>query len=440
MNALQRVPHGLDEFVAHARTTGAPIYIFGADIAGKVVREMLVRHGLAVAAFLDNNKNKCTAPIADTPVLHAAQLDRVPTSALVLIASTYIADIIRQLEDRGFYQWAPISRMLGGFDPKALSDLLQGALRRNHAGGEFTKDFDAFVLTNMINSQEKYLDPAKLYVRSVDLIVTERCSLKCKDCSNLMQYYEAPVDIHDDELAADLDDVTAVADEINEIRIIGGDPFMNKSFHRAVAHAANKPGVNRVVVYTNGTICPPEQKIAAIAHEKVFVFITTYGDLSKHNEKLASMLQRHGIPFNSQPAYGWTDCADVEKHGRTDEENRELLRVCCAKHFTTLTDGKIFRCPFSANLERLAAIPESPSDYVDIRGAARMAHAELQDLRGRLRGFLRELPVLAACDSCNGRTYGDPEITPGIQTNKPMAYQRYGRSEVVQLRVTRTNP
>lgn len=69
-----------------------------------------------------------------------------------------------------------------------------------------------------------------------------------------------------------------------------------------------------------------------------------------------------------------------------------------------------------------------------------MTGAELQTLRSRLRGFLRELPVLAACDSCNGRTYGDPEITPGIQTKKPITYQRYGRSEVVQFRVTRTTP
>lgn len=438
MNTIERVPYDLNDFVAHARESSAPLYIFGADIAGKVVREMLVRHGLTVTAFLDNNKNKCVAPIADTPVLHAAELDRVPKSAFVLIASTYIADIIRQLEDRGFYNWAPISRMLSGFDPKALSDLLQGTLRRNHAGGEFTKDFDTFVLTNMINSQEKYLDPSRLYVRSVDLIITERCSLKCKDCSNLMQYYDAPVDIHDDELARDLDDVTAVADEINEVRIIGGDPFMNKAFHRVVAYAASKPSVNRVVVYTNGTICPPEEKIASIAHDKVFVFITTYGDLSKNNEKLASMLQRHGIRYNSQPAYGWTDCADITKHGRTDEANRELLRLCCAKHFTTLTGGKIFRCPFSANLERLAAIPDSPSDYIDIRGASRMSSAALQALRSRLRLFLRELPVLAACDSCNGRTYGDPEITPGVQTNKPITYQRYGRLEVVQLRDIRT--
>lgn len=440
MNLTHRVPHGLDEFIVHARASGAPLYIFGADIAGKVVQEMLRQHGLSVTAFLDNNKNKCVEPIAGTPVLHAADLERVPASALVLIASTYIADIIRQLEDRGYFQWAPISRMLGGFDPKALSDLLQGALRRNHAGGEFTKDFDAFVLTNMINSQEKYLDPSRLYVRSVDLIITERCSLKCKDCSNLMQYYEAPIDIKVDELTADLDDVTAVADEINEVRIIGGDPFMNKAFHRAVIHAANKPGVNRVVVYTNGTICPPEEKISAIAHEKVFVFITTYGDLSRHNDKLALMLQRHGIPYNSQPAYGWTDCADITKHGRTDEANRELLRVCCAKHFTTLTDGKIFRCPFSANLERLAAIPESPSDYVEIRGASRMTETELQALRGRLRGFLRELPVLAACDSCNGRTYGDPEITPGIQTKKPITYPRYERIQVVQSHMSQTAP
>lgn len=433
MNILQRVPHALDDFIAHARKSGAPIYIFGADIAGKVVREILVQNGLSITAFLDNNNNKCVAPIVDTPVLHAAELERVPRSATILIASTYIADIIRQLEDRGYFQWLPIARMLSGFDPKALSGLLQGALRRNHAGGEFTKDFDTFVLTNMINSQEKYLDPSRLYVRSVDLIITERCSLKCKDCSNLMQYYEAPVDIENDELAADLDDVTAVADEINEISIIGGDPFMNKAFHRTVTHAVNKPGVNRVVVYTNGTICPPEEKIAAIAHSKVFVFITTYGDLSKRNDKLASMLQRHGIPFNSQPAYGWTDCADISKHGRTDEANRELLRVCCAKHFTTLTGGKIFRCPFSANLERLSAIPKSPSDYVEIRGASRMTDTELQALRGRLRGFLRELPVLAACDSCNGRTYGDLEITPGIQTSKPITYQRYERSEIVQF-------
>lgn len=428
MKSINRIPKDTDGFKQFVLESGLPVYIFGADIAGKIINELFIREGITAKAFLDNNRNKCDSTIGGTPVLHADLLDTLDRDALILIASTYIDDIIRQIEDLGFYNWAPISEMLRSTDSKALSDLLQGELRKNHAGGEFTKDFDTFVLSNMINSQEQYLDPARLYLRSVDLIVTEKCSLKCKDCSNLMQYYEAPVDIGGEELIADIDDICAVSDEINEIRIIGGDPLMNRDFHHAVVHAASKPNVNRVVVYTNGTICPPEEKIAAIAHEKVFVFITTYGELSRRNEKLAELLEKYAIPYNCQPAYGWTDCADIGPHHRTQKENEQILRMCCAKHFTTLTEGKIFRCPFSANVERLAAIPESPDDYVNVRGASSMDVNTLEKMRNHLRWFLREKPFLSVCDFCNGRTYGDPEITPGIQTKKPLTYAKFGRA------------
>ena len=46
----------------------------------------------------------------------------------------------------------------------------------------------------MVNSQKKYLDPDLLFVRRVDLVLTEKCSLKCKD-SHIKQYYENPVNI-----------------------------------------------------------------------------------------------------------------------------------------------------------------------------------------------------------------------------------------------------
>ena len=48
-------------------------------------------------------------------------------------------------------------------------------------------------------------------------------------------------------------------------------------------------------------------------------------------------------------------------------------------------------------------------------------------IKKKLRWFLRQKPVLAACDSCNGRTYGDPEITPGIQTKQPIEYLQFER-------------
>ena len=40
-----------------------------------------------------------------------------------------------------------------------------------------------------------------------------------------MQFYEKPVNIERDEL---LGDICSIADEINEIRIIGGKVMMNK--------------------------------------------------------------------------------------------------------------------------------------------------------------------------------------------------------------------
>ena len=207
---------------------------------------------------------------------------------------------------------------------------------------------------------------------------------------------------------------------------MGGEPMMNKNFHEVTLKAASYDNVNKVVLYTNGTICPPEEKIALLKNDKIFVFITTYGELSKNEQKLSELLKKHGIQYNNQPAYGWTECGGINVWDRTLEDNKEIFKNCCAKHFTSMTDGKLFRCPFSANVERLMAIKKAPSDYVSVRGYAKSPEA-FPNLKKKLRWFLRDKPLIKACDSCNGRTYGDPEITPGIQTKKPIEYLKYAR-------------
>lgn len=426
-SVISRIPYDFKGFHAYLNQHDYPVYIFGADIVGKMLAELFKYHQIPVAAFIDNNKNKCHTPIGGITVIHAPTFANHDKNAIVLIASTYIADIIAQLEEMGFMNWLPIYTILEDNLDKNLENFLVGDLRFNHSGGAFTEDFDSFVLSNMINSQKKYLDPSKLYIRSVDLIVTERCSLKCKDCSNLMQFYEEPSNIAVSELKQNLDDLCAVADEINEIRIIGGDPFMNKQCHEVIQIAASYPQVNKVVVYTNGTICPPEEKIAAMAHEKTFVFITTYGELSKRANKLGEFLKKYNIPFNVQDAYGWTDCGELKAYDRSAEQLAEVFRLCCAKHFTTLTDGKLFRCPFAANAERLQATPDSADNYISIDGAAQLEPSALNQLKNNARHYLREISYLPVCNTCNGRTYGDPEIEPGIQTKKVLPYQKYDR-------------
>ena len=37
-------------------------------------------------------------------------------------------------------------------------------------------------------------------MRSVDIVVTEKCTMKCVDCSNLMQFFEKPESYEIDEM------------------------------------------------------------------------------------------------------------------------------------------------------------------------------------------------------------------------------------------------
>lgn len=420
------VPREANAFFDFVNGSKKSVYIFGADIAGKVIKRLLDKSEITVSGFIDNNKNKCAKVIDDIPVFHSESLRYLDKNSVILIASTYIDDLISQLETLDFYNWAPITFIIEHHEQTNFRDLIHGKLQKNHAGGEFTPDFVEFAITNMVNSQKKYLNKNLLFIRSIDLILTEKCSLKCKDCANLMQYYQEPKNIEKQELIDDLADLMAVADEINEIRIIGGEPLMNKDFHEISKTASSYDNIKKVVIYTNGTICPPDIKLQELKNEKIFVFITTYGKLSRNAQKLVNKLEELKIQYNCQPAYGWTECGGIGVWGRTDHENTKIFSNCCAKHFTTMTDGKIFRCPFSANVERLMAIPNAESDFISLRGIRDKTH-KIEDTKKKLRWFLREKPFLSACDSCNGRTYGDPEITPGIQTKAPIEYTLFDR-------------
>jgi len=407
------------------------VAIFGADIAGKYIESVCRMFDIDVLCYYDNNSNKCGLDLNGVPVKTAAELVELHPDSLILIASTYIADIVDQVEAMGFMNWSPIVNLVHQIRADGLLTTLPSRLRINHSGGSFTNSFESFVLDNMSNSQDKYLDPDMLFIRSIDLILTEKCSLKCRDCANLMQYYEKPVNIATEELLGDIDDICAVADEINEIRIIGGEPLVHKDFGVVCAHAAKNANVNKVVVYTNGTIVGRQQQWESLLpyKDKIYVFITSYGALSRNIEPLSKMLDNLGISWNLQDAYGWTECGGIGYQKLDAATLKYRFRNCCARHFTTYTDGKIFRCPFSANAERLKAIPDAPGDYVDLRNASKTAgHQPLLEQKKRVRHFLRDLESIDACHSCAGRTYGDPEIVPGIQTKDTIAYEVFSRS------------
>ena len=57
MPNLHRVPTSPVDFLNYVQSSDRKIYIFGADIAGKIMLKIMRAKGILIEGFIDNNKN-----------------------------------------------------------------------------------------------------------------------------------------------------------------------------------------------------------------------------------------------------------------------------------------------------------------------------------------------------------------------------------------------
>ena len=385
--------------------------IFGAGVIGEATYHACRSKGILVSYFIDH---RISGILLDIPII---RLDELAPPAYgqpkFLLTSPNIKDMIDPLIEAGFTDWQSCGEVLSGFD---VSGIEFKSINGDNKSSKYSIEHVKYLIRTALHHHQNYLQPERLTVQSVDLMITEKCSMKCRDCSNLMQYYEHPENAEMGQMLEMIDGLCEKMDEIYEFRVIGGEPFMHKELHTVVAHVAKKPNVNKVSIFTNATIVPREHQWASLTHEKVYFFITDYQALSRNKSGLIAELDKRGINYVSEEANGWTNCASLEKHNRTQEENEKLWQACCAKNLATLADGRLYRCPFAANAAKLKAVPDYKEDYLVVS----------ETNREEIKTFLRDKTWIKTCDHCNGRSYGDPVITPGIQTKVPLKYFKYG--------------
>jgi|WetSurMetagenome_2_1015567.scaffolds.fasta_scaffold00092_22 organic radical activating enzyme len=403
-------PENDHETLETVRLLGLPVIIFGAGIVGEALYYACRKAGIRVECFCDNNINKTHSRKCDLEIVHTPDLKSRYADAIFLISAADIKDVIEQLRASGYSKWHASGLFLRDFD------LAQCAF-------EAPAEFVEFAVSTCLLCHDGYLNPDRLFMRSVDIIITERCSLKCRDCSNLMQYYQDPKDCDIEEVMRTIDIFCSLADQVNEFRIIGGEPFMNRNIHLVMKRLINEPKVRKIVIYTNGTIVPKGEQLESLKHEKTLLMITDYGRLSGKLSDLTQSLDRNDIAYYVVKAQGWSACSGIGRHHRSVDEQKEVFRNCCAKNTLTLTKGKLFRCPFSANADSLRAVPDFRTDYVDFFRES----PERMDIAGKkreIREFLMGKEFLETCDYCNGRPFGASEIQPAVQIGTPLEYER----------------
>lgn len=397
------------------KQTGAPIIIAAAVKESEAIANACRDIGINVSAFCDSEKRKSNDPFCNLEVIHTPTLPKRFPKARFLIATQQIQDVVDQLSGMGYQDFHSGLELVENYDVSQHQHIISQPYMETR-------------LSVYKKSHEVYFDKEKTYMRSVDVMITTKCSMKCESCSNLMQYYKNPANSDYKSTLEALEIINENVDYISEFRVIGGEPLMNKEWTQIVNGIVEKNAERKIFIYTNGTIAPKNSQLEIFKGNKNINFvITDYGKLSRNINKLTDLLNSYEIRYSRTAAEHWIDCSSIRHHKRTTSELEEVFKQCCVKYIYTLLNGRLYRCPFIANAANLNAIPDNPANYVDL-------FSKTVNVKQQVRRLVKVAKFFPACDFCVGRPYdassklgydGKGLIAAAKQTPKPLAYKSY---------------
>jgi hypothetical protein len=382
------------------------VILFGTGGLGALALHALNQKNIKVICFVDNNFSNWDKKFKNYNVISPNKLKSEFNDYPVLISSIkfkYLKKLLKNLQIKNVYD----------------ADFLFSNFNLENAETSWSLNRCKVELDLYLYAITSFREKNKLKVNSLDLVLTEKCSLKCKDCSNLMQYYAKPIDEDFSQLITTLDKFMNAVDYVYEIRLIGGEPFMYKRIDEVIKKTLNYKNCGNIVIYTNGTIVPKENKINVFKNDRIYFKISNYGSISRNVQRLEKKLEENNIHYLTERITRWQDCARIEKFDRPIEITKKIFGDCCVNETLTVLHGKLFLCPFSAHAENLHAIPKYPTDSIDI--------SQFQDseiLKDKIRKFYFEKEYLETCKSCNGRDHNVASIDAAIQTKNPIQYKR----------------
>jgi len=385
----------------------AGVIVFGTGNVGLIALNSLKNQNIDVICLSDNNISRWGDVINGCKIIPPEELKSTENKTPILIANnlnfTYIR---RQLRDLGLTNVYDCDFIFSKLDV----DIKECNLTWTEAN--LKKEIDLYMYSLSAWKEKE----TSLKVKNIDLVLTEKCSLKCKDCSNLMQFYAKPVDEDYDLLIPSINNFMNTVDYVHEIRLIGGEPLLYKKIDHVINHLLSLKNFGKIIINTNGTIVLKGDKMKVFQNDKIFFDISNYGKLSRNLDKLLQELTRLNIAHNYRTQTSWQDAGRIVKTNRTDEENKEIFGNCCQNQGLSILHGKLYLCPFSANAINLKGIPYAKKDIVDLN------IDDKKELKRQISELYFNAEFLEACRACKGRHSNVDTVPVAVQTKVPLKY------------------
>jgi len=264
---------------------------------------------------------------------------------------------------------------------------------------------------------KRSLNPNCVILSAVEVIITEKCTLKCKNCANLLQYYSHPQHINIQQVIRDIDLLMEHVDFIHTLSLIGGETLMVKEIPEILSHIQKyKKKYFYLSITTSGTIVPSEQTLSAMRKANVFVSISDYGDKSAKLNMLVAEFKKYKITYFI-PKKDWRYIQQVvnDQNRKIEEINRVFQE--CPTNCNSLLNGKLYLCPFLAHGDSLKIFPVDRRNYIALTDKS----ITKEDIR---EWQLRE-NTPPGCRYCSGNSPDLPLIPTAEQVAQALPYHKF---------------
>jgi uncharacterized Fe-S cluster-containing radical SAM superfamily protein len=191
----------------------------------------------------------------------------------------------------------------------------------------------------------------------LEIVTTTRCTLQCRHCIGDIpeikkhEHYSMSFE----EYKNYLDNLLSGLRSIKLVRILGGEPLLNKDIPKILAYTLEQPKIKHVYLVTNATILPSKEVIEALKKHprKGTVDLSNYSSnkalLSKLKIKeIVNLCNENNIPVNCPSSYLWNPISPAAYHARSVKENKRYYRTCASlcvgMHKTPDGGAGVFPC------------------------------------------------------------------------------------------------
>lgn len=385
------------------------IVIWGAGNLGSVLGKRLMECGIEIEAYWDaryEDIKECNGLPVREPLKDVEDRDQL--LAVFCITNAFVIPALYQkMESEKIQYMEGVYVYQALLCPVSIHDFdIRECYKRKECNVATCKRYSN-VLYLLYDKTEK------VFINTLDVYLTQKCSLGCKYCYIYTNSYPQEKKVHFDtvQILQNVDRICDAASYIKRMVPFGGEPFLHPDVGIIVEKMAGKKNVGVIDLISNGIFSVSDEALKKLKHDNVKINISNYNNalpeklihIREENIRHLQELGLNVIVHNDTPQW--------RKPGSLTSNNLEhdqlvQMKAFCGNFCNTGTkeqdsvetliikDGMLFACQHCDTAYNLGIV-ESAEDSIDLSNTITS-----EELAREIKELIHK-ECYQACQFCN---------------------------------------